>query len=83
MSRSPAHHAPIESTTEDDFDALYRVHLKGPFFLTQKLLPLMNDGGRIVNLASGLGRFAFTGSASYVSMKGAIEVLTKPGCAVM
>ncbi len=72
-----SHHAPIESTTEDDFDALYRVHLKGPFFLTQKLLPLINDGGRIVNLSSGLARFAFPGSASYASMKGAIEVLTK------
>ncbi len=72
-----SHHAPIESTTEYDFDALYRVHLKGPFFLTQKLLPLINDGGRIVNLSSGLARFAFPGSASYASMKGAIEVLTK------
>lgn len=72
-----AHHAPIETTTEDDFDALYRVHLKGVFFLTQKLLPLLNDGGRIVNLSSGLARFAFPGSASYASMKGAVEVLTK------
>ena len=72
-----SHHSPIETTTEDDFDALYRVHLKGVFFLTQKLLPLINDGGRIVNLSSGLARFAFPGSASYASMKGAVEVLTK------
>lgn len=72
-----SHHAPIETTTEDDFDALYRVHLKGVFFLTQKLLPLLNDGGRIVNLSSGLARFAFPGSASYASMKGAVEVLTR------
>jgi NAD(P)-dependent dehydrogenase (short-subunit alcohol dehydrogenase family) len=72
-----SHHASIESTTEDDFDALYRVHLKGVFFLTQKLLPLMNDGGRIVNVSSGLARFAFPGSAPYASMKGAVEVLTR------
>ena len=72
-----AHHAPIEMTTEEDFDALYRVHLKGVFFLTQALLPLLNDGGRIVNLSSGLARFAFPGSASYASMKGAVEVLTR------
>lgn len=72
-----SHHAPIESTTEEDFDALYRVHLKGVFFLTQKLLPLLADGGRIVNLSSGLARFAFPGSASYASMKGAVEVLTR------
>jgi NAD(P)-dependent dehydrogenase (short-subunit alcohol dehydrogenase family) len=72
-----SHHAPIAATTEEDFDALYRVHLKGVFFLTQKLLPLLNDGGRIVNLSSGLARFAFPGSASYASMKGAVEVLTR------
>jgi len=47
------------------------------FFLTQKLLPLMNDGGRIVNVASGLTRIAIPGSAPYASMKGAIEVLTR------
>ena len=72
-----AHHAPITETTEDDFDALYRVHLKGVFFLTQKVLPLLNDGGRIVNLSSGLARFAFPGSASYAAMKGGVEVLTR------
>lgn len=72
-----SHHAPIAETTEDDFDALYGVHLKGVFFLTQKLLPLLNDGGRIINLSSGLARFAFPGSASYASMKGAVEVLTR------
>lgn len=72
-----SHHAPIETTTEEDFDALYRVHLKGVFFLTQKLLPLLNDGGRIVNLSSGLTRFAFPGSAPYAAMKGAVEVLTR------
>ncbi|WP_116138937.1 SDR family NAD(P)-dependent oxidoreductase [Trinickia diaoshuihuensis] len=72
-----SHHAPIEETTEQDFDDLYNVHFKGVFFLTQKLLPLINDGGRIVNISSGLTRVAFPGSASYASMKGAVEVLTR------
>ena len=71
------YHASIEETTEDAFDALYRVHLKGVFFLTQALLPLMADGGRIVNLSSGLARFSFPGSAAYAAMKGAVEVLTR------
>ena len=64
-------------TTEAELDALYNVHFKGVFFLTQKLLPLINDGGRIVNLSSGLTRIIMPGSAPYGSMKGAIEVLTK------
>ena len=71
------YHAPIEETTEDAFDHLYRIHLKGPFFLTQTLLPLMAEGGRIVNLSSGLARFSFPGSSAYASMKGAVEVLTR------
>ena len=71
------YHASIEETTEEAFDALYRVHLKGVFFLTQALLPLMADGGRIVNLSSGLARFSFPGSSAYASMKGAVEVLTR------
>ena len=72
-----SHHASIEAVTEADFDALYRVHVKGVFFLTQALLPLINDGGRIVNLSSGLTRIVFPGSAAYGAMKGAVEVLTK------
>ncbi|MEV8519166.1 SDR family oxidoreductase [Dyella marensis] len=72
-----SHHAPIAETTEADMDSLYRVHFKGVFFLTQKLLPLLNDGGRIVNVSSGLTRVAFPGSAPYASMKGAVEVLTR------
>jgi NAD(P)-dependent dehydrogenase (short-subunit alcohol dehydrogenase family) len=72
-----SHHSPIEKTTEEELDSLYNVHFKGVFFLTQKLLPLINDGGRIVNLSSGLARFCIPGSASYASMKGAIEVLTR------
>lgn len=72
-----SHHQSIEHTTEAEFDALYNVHFKGVFFLTQKLLPLIKDGGRIVNLSSGLTRVAVPGSAPYASMKGAIEVLTR------
>jgi len=72
-----SHHNSIEKTTEAELDALYNVHFKGVFFLTQKLLPLINDGGRIVNLSTGLTRIIMPGSAPYGSMKGAIEVLTK------
>lgn len=72
-----SHHNLIEKTTEAELDALYNVHFKGVFFLTQKLLPLMRDGGRIVNISSGLTRFAMPGSAAYASMKGAVEVLTR------
>lgn len=70
-------HAPFAETTEAQFDALVNVHLKGVFFLTQRLLPLMNDGGRILNLSSGLARFALPGYAAYAAMKGAIEVLSR------
>lgn len=72
-----SHHAPFEATTEAELDSLYNVHFKGVFFLTQKLLPLINDGGRIVNVSSGLTRIAYPGSTSYASMKGAVEVLTR------
>jgi NAD(P)-dependent dehydrogenase (short-subunit alcohol dehydrogenase family) len=72
-----SHHAPFSAVTEADFDALYSVHLKGVFFLTQRLVPLMADGGRIVNISSGLTRFSFPGSAAYASMKGAVEVFTR------
>ncbi len=72
-----SHHAAFDQTTEEEMDSLYNVHFKGVFFLTQKLLPLINDGGRIVNISSGLTRFAAPGSAPYASMKGAIEVLTR------
>lgn len=70
-------HAAFAETTEAQFDELMNVHLKGPFFLTQKLLPLLADGGRIVNISSGLARFALPGYAAYAAMKGAIEVLTR------
>ena len=72
-----SHNKPFDQTTEEELDGLYNVHLKGVFFLTQKLLPLINDGGRIVNISSGLTRFSYPGRASYASMKGAIEVLSR------
>ncbi len=70
-------HAAVADTTEAQFDALVNVHLKGTFFLTQALLPLLADGGRIVNVSSGLTRFALPGYAAYAAMKGAVEVLTR------
>jgi NAD(P)-dependent dehydrogenase (short-subunit alcohol dehydrogenase family) len=69
--------APFAETTEAMFDQLMRVHLKGVFFLTQKLLPLLNDGGRIVNISSGLTRFTHPGASAYATMKGGVEVLTR------
>jgi NAD(P)-dependent dehydrogenase (short-subunit alcohol dehydrogenase family) len=72
-----SHHNAFDRTTEEELDGLYNVHFKGVFFLTQKLLALINDGGRIVNISSGLTRFALPGSSPYASMKGAVEVLTR------
>ncbi|HJV61252.1 MAG TPA: SDR family oxidoreductase, partial [Albitalea sp.] len=70
-------HAAFAEATEAQFDLLAAVHLKGTFFLTQKLLPLIADGGRIVNISSGLARFTFPGYAAYAVMKGGVEVLTR------
>jgi NAD(P)-dependent dehydrogenase (short-subunit alcohol dehydrogenase family) len=70
-------HATVAETTEAQFDLLFNVHLKGTFFLTQKLLPLIKDGGRILNTSSGLARFALPGYSAYAAMKGGIEVLTR------
>jgi NAD(P)-dependent dehydrogenase (short-subunit alcohol dehydrogenase family) len=64
-------------TTEEEFDRLLNINFKGVFFLTQKLLPLLKDGGRIVNISSFLARIAYSGRATYASAKGAIEVLTR------
>ncbi len=72
-----AHSAPIAEIQEADFDRLVAIHLKAPFFLTQKLLGLLADGGRVVNISSGLARFALPGYAAYASMKGGIEVFTR------
>jgi NAD(P)-dependent dehydrogenase (short-subunit alcohol dehydrogenase family) len=70
-------HASFTQTTEEQFDTLMNIHFKGAFFLTQKALPVLADGGRIVNISSGLARFSTPGYAAYASMKGAIETLTK------
>jgi NAD(P)-dependent dehydrogenase (short-subunit alcohol dehydrogenase family) len=69
--------APFADTTEEDFDLLMNIQFKGVFFLTQKALPLINDGGRIINLSTGLARFTLPGYSAYAAMKGAIETLTK------
>src|SRR5690606_23226683 len=67
-------YAAFTDTTEAQFDELMRTHLKGPFFLTQALLPLLRDGGRILNVSSGLTRFALPNFVAYAMMKGGIEV---------
>jgi NAD(P)-dependent dehydrogenase (short-subunit alcohol dehydrogenase family) len=70
-------HKSFEETTEDDFDAMMGVHLKGVYFLTQALLPLLAKNGRILNVSSGLARFATPGYSAYKAMKGGIEILTR------
>lgn len=69
--------APFAETSEAQFDQLLAIQLKGPFFLTQRLLPLIADGGSIVNVSTGLTRFALPGYSAYAAMKGAMEVLTR------
>lgn len=68
--------APLAEMSEAAFDGLVNVHFKGVFFLTQKLLPLLSDGGRIVNLSSGLTRVSAEGWSAYAAVKGAVEVLS-------
>lgn len=68
---------PIETVTENEFDNLFNVHLKGPFFLTQTLLPLLTDGGHIVNVTSATTRVTTSGVAPYAAFKGGLEVLTR------
>jgi len=70
-------YVPFSETTEAQLDGVINVHFKGVFMLTQAMLPLINDGGAILNLSSGLARFSYTGSSAYGSMKGAIDVLTR------
>ncbi|UZR95252.1 SDR family NAD(P)-dependent oxidoreductase [Chondrinema litorale] len=70
-------YAPFAETTEEQLDNIVNIHYKGVFFLTQKALPYMNEGGRIINISSGLARFSLPGSSAYGAMKGAIEVLTR------
>lgn len=69
--------ASFENTTEEVLDAMTNIHFKGPFFLTQKLLPLLNDGSSIVNTSSGLARFSFEGYSAYGAMKAAVDSLTR------
>lgn len=69
-------YALIEQTTETQFDELVNVHFKGVYFLTQALAPMIADGGRIVNLSSGLTRVSYPGYAAYAAVKGAVEVLS-------
>ena len=73
----PSSHVGLEQATEADVDAQYTVHFKGVLFLTQKLLPLMNDGGRIVNISSALARLASRNRIAYGPMKAAVESLTR------
>jgi NAD(P)-dependent dehydrogenase (short-subunit alcohol dehydrogenase family) len=67
----------FETTTEEILDAMTNIHFKGPYFLTQKLLPLLNDGSSIVNTSSGLARFSFAGYSAYGAMKAAIDSLSR------
>ncbi|WP_300675117.1 SDR family oxidoreductase [Soonwooa sp.] len=70
-------YAPFAETTEEQFDNAVNIHYKGVFFLTQKALPFLNNGGRIVNISTGLARFSNPGSSAYAAMKGAVEVLSR------
>lgn len=68
---------PYDQVTEQQFDDLLNIHFKGPYFLTQQALPLLNDGGGIINISSGLTRIVMPGSSAYASMKAAMEMLTR------
>ncbi|WP_116789881.1 SDR family NAD(P)-dependent oxidoreductase [Flavobacterium psychrotrophum] len=70
-------HKAFAETTTDEFDTLVNIQFKGPFFLSQLALPLLADGGGIINISTGLARFSTPGYAAYASMKGAMETLTK------
>jgi NAD(P)-dependent dehydrogenase (short-subunit alcohol dehydrogenase family) len=70
-------YAPVGDVTEEQMDAIYNIHYKGVFFLTQKVLPFMNEGGGIVNISSGLTRITMPGSSVYGSLKTAVESLTR------
>ena len=72
-----SHAGALGQITEDDLDGLYRIHVKGVLLLTQELLPMMADGGRIVNISSGLTRIIYPGRLAYAAMKGAVEVMSR------
>lgn len=67
----------LGQTTEENFDQLVNIHFKGTYFLTQTLLPIQNDGGRIVNISSGLARFSMPGYSVYGSLKAGMEAMTR------
>ena len=70
-------YASFMETSEEGFDQMVNIHFKGTFFLTQKLLPMMNDGGRIVNISSGLARFSYENYSAYGACKSAVETLSR------
>lgn len=70
-------HASFEETTEEQFDSMVNIHLKAAFFLSQKALAYLADGGGIVNISTGLARFSLPGYAAYSAMKGGVETLTR------
>lgn len=70
-------YAPVADVTEAQLDTIVNIHYKGVFFLTQKALPFLNDGGAIINISSGLTRIIYPGSSVYGSLKGAVEILTR------
>ena len=70
-------HASVAETTEQQFDDIINIHFKGVFFLTQQALPLLRDGGRIINISTGLARFSIPGSSVYAATKAAVETLTR------
>lgn len=70
-------YSPITETNEEQLDEMVDIHFKGVFFLAQKFLPFINDGGGIINISSGLARFALPGSSVYGSLKAGVEMLTK------
>jgi NAD(P)-dependent dehydrogenase (short-subunit alcohol dehydrogenase family) len=70
-------HVPLMELTEDQFDGMIAIHLKSALFLTQALAPRLNDGGRILNISSGLTRFTVAGAGAYAAAKGGVEVLTR------
>lgn len=72
-----SNHTPFMQVTEEELDTQYQVNFKGVFFLTQKLLPFMRDGGQIVNISSGVTRFVNPNSSAYATIKGAVEILTR------
>jgi NAD(P)-dependent dehydrogenase (short-subunit alcohol dehydrogenase family) len=72
-----SNHTPFTKVTEDELDQQYQVNFKGVFFLTQKLLPLIRDGGQIVNISSGVTRFVNPDSVAYATFKGAVEIFTR------